>query len=210
MGQDKKISADKIIIAVILIAFILLVSVIYITKRQGQLSLDGSYSLSYASTSSDGSDSSVKVTVSFDSSTGEYVETWNDSPFSTGTYTVNDDRVVVTTDATDTYDSEEIVYLLDGDVLVPEDYLYEGEIPDKDLFSAELIMDDGSQVTTVTFNEDGTFTVAVASDNTETSVSGTYERDGDYIKRTTDDGSSLTPFYLYQGNTLAGIAYTKD
>jgi len=210
--EQKKLSLDKIVIAIILIVFVAIVVIAFVSKRSGISKVSGTYAIEYAAQASDGSGAETAVTVSmnFDSKTGKFTEYWNDSMFSSGEYTVDDNgRIKVKTDATDTYSSETLYFLLDGDLIVPEDYIYEGEMPEGNSFSTEFKLEDANSVTMVTFTDDNHFTVAVTSDTNTSSVTGIYERNGNVINRTREDGTKLTPFYIYNNTKLAGIAYQK-
>lgn len=210
--EQKKLSLDKIVIAIILIAFVAIVVIAFVSKKSGISKVDGTYTIEYAAAASDGSGDSTAVTVSmdFDSKKGKFTEKWNDSVFSTGEYSVDENnRITVKTDATDTYASETLYFLLDDDFIVPEAYMYEGELPEGNSFSTEFKLEDANSVTMVTFTDDNHFTVAVTSETNNSTVTGTYERDGKYINRVRDDGTPLTPFYVFDGNKLAGVVYQK-
>ena len=209
--EKKKISSVTWICIAIVAVLVVIVCAVYFSEKSKAEQVDGTYTCTYASTSSDGSGTKTSVDVSmiFDGEEMEFQETWNDTVFSTGTYSYDKGRITVTTDATDSYDSEKMYYYVDGDALIPEDFIYEGTVPDGDTFDAEFVLSESGTESTAVFFADGTFVIRSATETTSSEVSGTYVRNGNIIERTREDGEELTGFYIY-GDKLVGAFYQRQ
>lgn len=104
-------------------------------------------------------------------------------------------------------DKEENMLYYYGKYLVSEKGLYEGTVPEKKMFSRTFSNEvDGESKVELVFKKDGTFTqnivrysAALDGSDTEDAMSGTYERDGKFIKRTKDDGTEAMSLIVYKG-----------
>lgn len=175
-------------------------------------SVDGTYSCEYPINGSD--DKSIVVYYKFDADKGTYDELWGERSLMTGSYTVDKDVVTLVSDGREDIgaESETAVFSIKDNLLIPQNYMYEGSLPADDVFDAECTMvDSAGQEYVVSFSKDGsyTYTIKGKTEADDSVVKGFYEREGDILHRTNADGSPLSDFYVFNGK-LAGIFYTKE
>lgn len=97
-------------------------------------------------------------------------------------------------------------FIIAGNYLIAEGFFYEGKIPDGTSFDAECTLENSAGgITTITFGKDGTYKESGGTSKAE----GTYTRDGDFIHRSTKDGSSQTDFIIYNGH-ISNAFYIKQ
>lgn len=209
----KRLLPGEYLIAAILAAVIIFGVWMAMRMDEGKRkSVEGTYSCEYAVNGSE--DNSLIVYYKFDAEKGTYEELWGERSLMTGSYTVEEDTVTLVSDGKEEIgaESETIKFLIQDDLLIAQDYIYEGSLPSDDTFDAECTMTDvAGQEYVVRFSKDGSYTYTVKGmegreDNT---LSGTYEREGNFLHRTNADGGPMTDFYVYDGR-LAGIFYTKE
>lgn len=150
----------------------------------------------------------------FDADQGTYEEVWGERSLMTGSYTIEGDIVTLVSDGKEEIgaESETMTCYLEGDLLIPHNYIYEGTVPEEDVFDAQCTMTDSAgQEYVAEFSKDGgyTYTIRGMAGGDDSVLKGTYEREGNFLHRKNDDGAPLTDFYIYQGK-LAGIFYTKE
>ena len=212
-NKHKRRIPGELLVAVILVAVIICgVFVAYRWDAGKRKSVAGTYSCKFQVNSSE--NNSITVYYKFDADKGTYEELWGERSLMTGTYTVEGDKITVVSDGKEELGagSETDTILVKDKLLIPESYIYEGEIPSGDTFDAECTMNDiAGQKYIVSFSKDGkyTYTVQNKSGGNDSSMSGTYEREGDFLHRTNAEGVQLTDFYVFEGK-LAGIVYTKE
>ena len=105
-------------------------------------------------------------------------------------------------------------YVKDGNYLIVESEMYEGEVPKADTFDATFTYEVPKEVkTTVHFKKDGTYEQEVlsyavknGSEDTTKHSSGTYTRKGKFVRREAENGEPLLDFYIYQ-NRLSNAYY---
>ncbi len=133
----------------------------------------------------------------------------------TGTYTVNGNEITTELKAEDT---DEVLktdkYILDGQYLLIEDGMYDGEIPDGETFETECQNVDSSGITIkYSFRKDGTYTCTeILADKTEKDaivLEGTYVRKGNLIEHTLN-GVELMEFYVYKGHLFTAYYMETD
>ncbi len=129
-----------------------------------------------------------------------------------GSYEVRNGKYITVSEKT----KAEHSYAKDGDYLIVESELYEGEVPEKDTFDGVFVYEAPKEVkTTVTFKQDGTYeqevlSYAARSDGGDTTKTtrGTYSRDGKFIQRNAKDGEPLLDFYIYK-HKLSNAYYKR-
>lgn len=168
-------------------------------------SVDGVYQMSSPS------EEDTIFRISFDAGTMTYVE---DMIVGEQSYTVDsgsyhvEDGCIFTFSETD--DAKSLEYVIDGDYILAKSFLYQGELPDGDTFEAVCAYEGNGVNYEIAFHEDGTYEEISrttggedleAADDMEPGVqtSGTYARDGSFLKRTDDTGEPLSDFYIYEG-----------
>lgn len=149
--------------------------------------------------------------IGFDAGTMTYVEDMvvgeQSYTLDSGSYNVENGRIHT---FSETDDARSLEYIIDGDYILAKSFLYQGEIPDKDTFEAVCTYEGNGADYEITFHEDGTYEevnraageeASAESDSTEQSMqaSGTYVRDGRFLKRTDDAGEAVIDFYIYEG-----------
>lgn len=153
--------------------------------------------------------------VSFNSNDMTYEETITaasqSSSLDEGTYEVKDGKYVTKSAKT----NSELTYVKDGEYLIVESEMFEGELPDGDTFDGTFVYEIKDEVkTTVTFKKDGTYQQEVisyaakssSSEDTTENTTGKYTRDGKFIKRSADNGDPLLDFYIYD-NKISNAYY---
>ena len=198
--KNKKRMMASIIAAVIIIVVAVVVVIMNKTGSRDGLAKE------YACVIPSSSESTTTFEISFDSSKQTYQENISvgksDVALSTGTYTVDEDKVTLTSDSGDVQNL--IMY---EKYLVATDYLYDGTIPEGDTFDASCSYMNSNDVEyTLTFKADGTYT----EDDNGSVSEGTYERDGELIKRTTSDGSKGMIDYLIYKNQITNSYYVAQ
>lgn len=213
MKKKKSIVPAEYIIA-FAIAAAIIAAVVFAMRsdEKKRENVDGTYSCEFPVNGSD--TKSVTVYYKFDAKEGRYEELWGERSLMTGSYEARDDTVTLTSDGNENLgaESETETFFVLNDMLIPQNYIYEGTIPSGQTFDAECTMtDSGGQVYEVRFAKDGSYTYVVKgiSGEENSSLKGTYEREGDFLHRTNADGGVMTDFYVYDGK-LAGIIYTKE
>lgn len=104
-------------------------------------------------------------------------------------------------------DKEENMLYYSGKYLVSGKGLHKGTVPDKKTFNKTFSNQvDGESKVDIVFKKDGTFTqnivrysAALDGGDMENAMSGTYERDGEFIRRKKDDGTEAMPLIVYKG-----------
>ncbi|MDE6905442.1 MAG: hypothetical protein K2P76_11005 [Lachnospiraceae bacterium] len=105
----------------------------------------------------------------------------------------------------ETDDVNSLHFVKNGEYIFPEQYLCEGEIPSGSVFEAVCSYEAQGVKGEVSFHEDGTYEESTADGEVR---KGTYEREGDLIHRTQEDGSADLDFYVY-GNQITNSFYKK-
>lgn len=210
--SKKRIPGEWLIAAVLAAVIVCGVLIAYQWDASKRKSVAGTYSCKFQINSSE--TNAVTVYYKFDADKGTYEELWGERTLMTGTYTVDDDKITIVSDGNEELgaESETDTFFVKDNLLIPESYIYEGAIPSGDTFDAECTMTDSAGMKyIVSFKEDGkyTYTVKNKAGEDNSSLAGTYEREGDFLHRTNDAGVNLTDFYVYEGR-LAGIVYTKE
>lgn len=130
-----------------------------------------------------------------------------------GTFTETDTtiEIVKKDDSTDTL-------IKQGDYLISENSLYEGNVPDKKTFTKTFQSKSTEEsISVIEFKKDGTFAQNIirysagldGSDQNDAS-SGTYYRKGDQIIRKKDSGEDMMPLYIYKGQLCANYYKKVD
>lgn len=114
-------------------------------------------------------------------------------PLDGGTYTKKGNEVTCVSSGTK---QRTETFRLDGDYLISENYIYDGNVPDTDTFDAECTHSSSDSDSKIIFSKDGSFEYTSSSSGTTT---GTYERNGDFIRLNAADGSSLIDFLICDG-----------
>lgn len=152
-------------------------------------------------------DDSFHMELSFDAAAHTYAQTISEESAGSGSYTVRGSKLT-TKNASGTKQTYTVYE--GGDVIIPDDYLYDCTVADGDTFEAvgSRMGSDGSK-TTMEFFADGTYTSTVvlnagdASAESATVSHGNYVREGDVIRRVliTDDGKENTVpnLFVYEG-----------
>lgn len=126
-----------------------------------------------------------------------------------GTFEETDDTIKTVSKVND---GLEEVYLVEGDFIIPESALFEGEVGDKDTFEAECVLESKDYTTTISFYKGGTYREerkAKTEGVEDTVKGGVYERKDGYIKRTSEEGEALLDLYIYK-NRIANAYYKKE
>jgi hypothetical protein len=154
--------------------------------------VNGTYQMEVASGDEDG----TVFAYNFSKEDGTFSETVtigeNEYTLASGTYEVNteDDLVQTVSDSGTKQD-----FLIYGDYLIADGFLYEGEIPDGTTFDMTCVYTgEEGNTSKMEFSKDGTYTFTGSVKS-----SGTYKRSGSVIKVTPDDGGSLVDFIIYNG-----------
>ncbi len=134
--------------------------------------------------------------------------------FDSGTYSVEADGAVRTYSEVDDANSQR--YVADGEYVVAEGTLYEGEIPPGDTFEAECASVAGKQKKIISFHEDGTYEeesyfeslIIEGEKKAEKVEKGTYERNGNFIRFSGKEKDLVPEFYIYQ-NRITKSYYKK-
>lgn len=211
--KKKRFLPGEYLIAAVLVAIIIFgVWMSFRFENGKRKSVDGTFACEFSINGS--KTNSIKVSYQFDAAKGTYEESWGDRSLMTGSYTVDDDTVTLVSDGNEELqvESETTSFLLKEDILIPQNYIYEGSLPSEDTFDAECTMKDSAGMEYIVhFAKDGTYTYTVKGVTGEESakIAGNYEREGDFLHRTNEKGAPLTDFYIYDGK-LAGIFYTKE
>lgn len=175
------------------------VSVEELVKETEQLEIAAAYCCDLGIYGEDNS----QLWVYFDVNENTFVNQIGDEPVAQGSYTTNGNEIITSVEDEDGNEVSVIRYLLDGEYLLIEDGVYNGEIPDGDTFEAVVEKTDSlGNIIRYTFREDGTYTCLEIPEDTEekdgTTMEGTYTRDGNVIQRTLS-GNEMIPFYVYEG-----------
>lgn len=133
-----------------------------------------------------------------------------------GKYTEKDGKIKTVSTKTK---GNKASYFLDGNYILVEEQLYKGTVP-KDAgktFHGKFTYDINNMgQTTIRFNKDGTYILKTVSfgdkkssekDSTVTEK-GTYEKEGNWISRTTDAGEEKLNYYIYEGQ-ITNAYYKK-
>lgn len=134
--------------------------------------------------------------------------------FDSGTYSVEADGAVRTYSEVDDANSQR--YVADGEYVVAEGTLYEGEIPPEDTFEAQCVSVAGKQKKFISFHEDGTYEeesyfespIIEGEKRAEEVEKGTYERNGNFIRLSGKEKDLVTDFYIYQ-NRITNSYYKR-
>lgn len=180
----------------------------FIMPHVGNIS--GTYTCTVMSDTSD-------MSLTFLPESGTYTQLISGSPAGSGTYTVHGDTLITKSQGVS---SKKYAIEEDSQVLIPLEYLYDGEIPDTDTFEATASRTGtDNAVTTLEFFSDGTYTSTVVQasedESTETTTvsHGTYTRSGDVISRVlvADDGteSAIPNLFVYKGQ-LCNYCFRRD
>ena len=128
-----------------------------------------------------------------------------------GSYKEENGKYITTSEKS----KKEHSYAKDGNYLVVESELFEGEVPDEDTFKGTFVYEVPDEVrTTIAFNLDGTYqqevlSYAAGTDSQDAKqvTTGTYKRKGKFIQRKADNNEPLLDFYIY--NNKISNAYYK-
>lgn len=161
--------------------------------------------------------SSAEMSLIFQPEDGTYIQTVSGSAGSSGTYTVHGDTLITKSEGSS---RQKYAIEADSQVLIPLEYLYDGEIPDGSTFEAAATRTGtDNTVTTLEFFSDGTYTSTMVQDSQDASAEtttvshGTYTRDGDVISRVlvADDGteSAVPNLFVYNGQ-LCNYCFRRD
>mgnify|MGYP001104112377 CR=1 FL=1 len=211
--EQKRLLPVEYVIAAILV--LVIVAGVWMAMRADagkRKRVEGTYSCEYLVNGK--KEQSVVVYYKFDADQGTYEEVWGERSLMTGSYTIEGDIVTLVSDGKEEIgaESETMTCYLEGDLLIPHNYIYEGTVPEEDVFDAQCTMTDSAgQEYVAEFSKDGgyTYTIRGMAGGGDSVIKGTYEREGNFLHRKNDDGAPLTDFYIYQGK-LAGIFYTKE
>lgn len=156
----------------------------------------------------------TQLWVYFDVDEKTFVNRIGDDPVAQGSYTTNGNEIITSVEDEDGNEISVIRYLLDGEYLLIEDGIYNGEIPDGDTFEAVAEKTDSlGNLIRYTFRGDGTYTCLEVPKDTEekdgTTMEGTYTRDGNVIQRTLSD-NEMIPFYVYEGHLFPSYYVETD
>lgn len=110
---------------------------------------------------------------------------------------------------------ESAVYTQDGNYLIATSDIYEGELPKGETFEAVCTYEKKNELKkTITFRKDGTYEQTLLSyaseedsgEDTTAVTTGTYQRKGKFIQRTSDQKEVLMDFYVYK-NQISDAYY---
>lgn len=131
-----------------------------------------------------------------------------------GSYEEKDGKFITTSSK----DKKQLTYAKDGDYLIVESEMYEGTIAEDDTFDAVCTYEvEGECKKTITFKKDGTYEQELISyaqegsseEDSKQTTTGTYQRDGKFIKRTSDSSETLLDLYVYD-NRLSDAYYKLE
>ncbi len=163
----------------------------------------------------------------FNSNNMTYTETLlagsEESQLDQGTYSMKEGELTTVSGKT----TEEMNYLLDGNYLLATDQMYQGKIPEDagKTFEGRFTYNIGDMgKTVIQFHKDGTYNYKTITygdkENAEkgspvgkdsvTKEKGTYEKEGNWITRTTDAGEEKLAYYIYQGKWITNAYYEKQ
>lgn len=176
----------------------------------GQLDIAAAYSCDLGVYGED----NTTLWVLFDDSEKTFVNRIGEETAAKGDFSTNGNEIVTTAQDQEGNELAVIKYLLDGEYLLIEDGVYNGEIPDGDTFEAVAEKADSlGNMIRYTFREDGTYTCLEIPNGTEekdgTSMEGTYSRDGSVISRTLS-GNEMIPFYVYENHLFVSYYVETD
>lgn len=103
----------------------------------------------------------------------------------------------------ETDDINSLYFIKDGEYIFPEQYLCQGEILSGDSFESALSYESQGAEGKIAFHEDKTYEETTPDGEMR---KGTYNRDGNLIHRTQEDGSADLDFYVY-GNRITNSFY---
>lgn len=109
-------------------------------------------------------------------------------------------------------DGLEETYIIDGEYIIPENAIFEGDIGDEDSIEADCVSESKDYTTTISFYKGGNFreeSISKTEGVEDITKGGTYEREGKYIKRTSANGEILIDLYIYN-NQVANAYYKKS
>lgn len=162
------------------------------------------YELSVPGTS--GGDSGNVFRLAVDKGTMTYVQEaeieGQDFTLDSGSFSVEEGGIQF---YSETDDANALFYVIDGEYIFAREYLYEGSIPSGKTFEAVCSYERNGISQEISFHEDGTYEETTAEGD---SLSGTYERDGNLIRRTMEDGSPELDFYIY-GDRITNSFYKR-
>lgn len=129
-----------------------------------------------------------------------------------GTYTKREDSIEVTNE-----DGEKNILYRDGDYLISQNALYDGEVPDKKTFDKTFVSEaEGESKIEIEFKKDGTYTqriirysAGLAGEDTDNASTGTYKRKGRLIERKKDGEDEVMPYFIYKNRLCTGY-YKKE
>lgn len=120
-----------------------------------------------------------------------------------GTYTVDENSSHVECIPSK---GETQTFIIAGTYLIADGFFYDGIIPDGKSFDLVCTYENSAGgLETITFSKDGTYLQMGGS----VSSVGTYERDGDFIHRTTKEGTALADFIIFEGQ-ISNAFYIKN
>ena len=123
-----------------------------------------------------------------------------------GSYTENEGKIVTSGGE----DGTSLTFLKDGKYLVIETSLLEGTVPKGKHFKGKFVSDteDIGKIS-IEFKKDGSYIQKISrydigNDDAVEKTKGTYERKGNLIERTLDEGVELIPLYIYKNQVSSG------
>ncbi len=170
---------------------------------------------------------STNFQIVFDTNTGKYEETITASGISnsldSGKFTEKDSKIVTVSSQhkDDDGNKTKTTYIKDGDYIIAEDSFYDGTLPDnagKNFNATFTYSQEGSFKTTLIFNKNGKYLSTTkstdkssksATSTSTVSLTGSYEKDGNFITREADNGEVLLDFYVYN-NKISNSYYVKN
>ena len=136
-----------------------------------------------------------------------YMKSGNDrQTIEEGSYTENNGKIVTSGGQNGT----ELTYLKDGKYLVVETSLLEGTVPKGKHFKGKFVSDtEEIGKISIEFKKDGSYIQElsrydIGDDDAVEKTKGTYERKGNLIERTLDEGVALIPLYIYKNQISSG------
>lgn len=138
----------------------------------------------------------------------------NTSELDKGSYEEKDGKMITTS----SQGKKSLTYVKDGEYLIVENEMYEGTIPEKDTFDAVCTYEVEKECKkTITFKKDGTYEQELISyakegsseEDSKQTTTGTYQRKGKFIERTSDSKESLLDFYIYD-NKISNAYYRLE
>ena len=203
MGRDS--SKKKIIVGVviaILFVFIAIVTIVVLcVSKNTSDELKSTYLMEIQSGDSD---STIFRYIFEDGNYTEMIGVGDkEYQLDSGSYTVKDDEVVCVS-AGENPRTES--FMISGEYLLAKDYIYEGVVHEGKTFSTECTFASDTSNSSVVFSEDGTFVYTSSSTGT---VSGTYERKGDFINLNSLNGASLIDFIVWN-NRITNAYYIAE